>query len=211
MRVRNEVLAAKCSDRWIGLRSPVSCAKPTTSDDDTVLVSRSAMPTERSSKNKVRSGGRFGGDSFMGALEPRGPCGDKLDDRREPPQVHNGRNDSRSPSHPHLGSAVDRGRRPAEARGVAGATASLPPPFGRGGGPPWKQRRSISAARGGEPTDQKQNDGGNDGDDAVPGVDVRRACLIAGHESRQRTGRHDEIDHGGEQTNNRKNVDEHSH
>src|SRR5579872_7124336 len=59
MRVRNEVLAAKCSDRWIGLRSPVSCAKPTTSDDDTVLLSRSAMPTDRSSKNSVRSGGRF--------------------------------------------------------------------------------------------------------------------------------------------------------
>src|SRR5579885_3065854 len=59
MRVRNEVLAAKCSDRWIGLRSPVSWAKPTTSEAETVLLSRSVMPTERSSKNNVRSGGRL--------------------------------------------------------------------------------------------------------------------------------------------------------
>src|ERR1700688_877715 len=59
MRLPNEVRAAKCSDRWIGLRSPVSCAKPTTSDDDTVFSSVSVMPTERSSKNSVRSGGRF--------------------------------------------------------------------------------------------------------------------------------------------------------
>src|SRR5580693_8457758 len=59
MRLPNEVRAAKCSDRWIGLRSPVSCAKPTTSDDDTVFSSVSIMPTERSSKNSVRSGGRF--------------------------------------------------------------------------------------------------------------------------------------------------------
>src|SRR5580704_2733449 len=59
MRLPNEVRAAKCSDKWIGLRSPVSCAKPTTSDDDTVFSSVSVMPTERSSKNRVRSGGRF--------------------------------------------------------------------------------------------------------------------------------------------------------
>src|SRR3984885_10099690 len=59
MRLPNEVRAAKCSERWIGLRSPVSCAKPTTSDDDTVFSSISVMPTERSSKNSVRSGGRF--------------------------------------------------------------------------------------------------------------------------------------------------------
>ena len=61
MRVRNEVFAAKCSDRWIGLRSPVSWAKPTTSDDATVLRSRSLIPTERSSKNSVRSGGNLTG------------------------------------------------------------------------------------------------------------------------------------------------------
>src|SRR6201996_7740960 len=59
MRLPNEVRAAKCSDRWIGLRSPVSCAKPTTSEDATVFSSVSVMPTERSSKNSVRSGGRF--------------------------------------------------------------------------------------------------------------------------------------------------------
>src|ERR1700684_2976614 len=59
MRLPNEVRAAKCSDRWMGLRSPVSCAKPTTSDDDTVFSSVSVMPIERSSKNSVRSGGRF--------------------------------------------------------------------------------------------------------------------------------------------------------
>src|SRR6202044_302358 len=59
MRLPNEVRAAKCSDRWIGLRSPVNCAKPTTSDDDTVFSNVSVMPTERSSKNSVRSGGRF--------------------------------------------------------------------------------------------------------------------------------------------------------
>src|SRR6202030_4328967 len=59
MRFPNEVRAAKCSDRWTGLRSPVSCAKPTTSDDDTVFSNVSVIPTERSSKNSVRSGGRF--------------------------------------------------------------------------------------------------------------------------------------------------------
>src|SRR5580704_3907732 len=59
MRLPNDVRAAKCSDRWIGLRSPVNCAKPTTSDDDTVFSNVSVMPTERSSKNSVRSGGRF--------------------------------------------------------------------------------------------------------------------------------------------------------
>src|SRR6185312_6132702 len=55
MRVPKVVLAAKCSDRWIGLRSPVTSAKPTTSDAETVFDSRSVMPTERSSKNKVRN------------------------------------------------------------------------------------------------------------------------------------------------------------
>src|SRR5579872_5356070 len=59
MRVRNEVFAAKCSDKWMGFRSPVSCAKPTTSEEDTVLLNRSVMPTDRSSKNNVRSGCRF--------------------------------------------------------------------------------------------------------------------------------------------------------
>ena len=53
MRVPNGVLAAKCSDKWIGLRSPVTSAKPTTSDDATVLANRSVMPTERSSKYSV--------------------------------------------------------------------------------------------------------------------------------------------------------------
>src|SRR5215469_868476 len=43
----------------MGLRSPVNCAKPTTSEDDTVFSSVSVMPTDRSSKNSVRSGGRF--------------------------------------------------------------------------------------------------------------------------------------------------------
>src|SRR5580698_8029359 len=68
MRRPNGVRAAKCSDRWIGLRSPVSCAKPTTSDEATVFTSRSVMPTERSSKNKVRKGGSA--DGFIRALDP---------------------------------------------------------------------------------------------------------------------------------------------
>src|SRR5215831_9494772 len=55
MRLPNDVRAAKCSDRWMGLRSPVSCAKPTTSDDAMVFASVSVMPTERSSKYSVRS------------------------------------------------------------------------------------------------------------------------------------------------------------
>src|SRR5437762_14341838 len=59
MRFLKVVRAAKCSDRWIGLRSPVSCAKPTTSEDDTVFSSVSVMPTDKSSKKSVRSGGRF--------------------------------------------------------------------------------------------------------------------------------------------------------
>src|SRR6202158_557352 len=59
MRLPNDVRAAKCSERWIGLRSPVSCAKPTTSEDDTVFSSVSVMPTDKSSKKSVRSGGRF--------------------------------------------------------------------------------------------------------------------------------------------------------
>src|SRR5579872_2852141 len=59
MRLPNAVRAAKCSERWIGLRSPVNWAKPTTSDDDTVFSSVSVIPTERSSKNSVRSGGKF--------------------------------------------------------------------------------------------------------------------------------------------------------
>src|SRR6516164_7297592 len=59
MRLPNDVRAAKCSERWMGLRSPVSRAKPTTSEDDTVFSSVSVMPTDRSSKNSVRSGGRF--------------------------------------------------------------------------------------------------------------------------------------------------------
>src|SRR5579884_2239013 len=104
MRVPNGVLAAKCSDRWIGLRSPVSCAKPTTSEDDTVFSSVSVMPTARSSKNSVRSGGRFvatsvaaaprrAGDGIGAADRPRGrrrsgiyadhmfgdPVGDEID------------------------------------------------------------------------------------------------------------------------------------
>src|SRR6516162_8574659 len=54
MRLPNEVRAAKCSERWMGLRSPVSCANPTTSEDDTVFSSVSVMPTERSSKKSVR-------------------------------------------------------------------------------------------------------------------------------------------------------------
>src|ERR1700741_4955304 len=59
MRLPNDGPAAKCSERWIGLRSPVSCAKPTTSEEDTVFSSVSVMPTDRSSKKSVRSGGRF--------------------------------------------------------------------------------------------------------------------------------------------------------
>src|SRR5581483_3125441 len=54
MRVPNVVLAAKCSDRWIGLRSPVTSAKPITSEEEMVLENFSVMPTARSSKNKVR-------------------------------------------------------------------------------------------------------------------------------------------------------------
>src|SRR5580704_7986509 len=61
MRRPNCVRAAKCSDRCTGLRSPVSCAKPTTSDAAMVFFSRSVMPTLRSSKNNVRSGGRLVG------------------------------------------------------------------------------------------------------------------------------------------------------
>src|SRR5262249_19090392 len=55
MRLPNWVLAAKCSDRWMGLRSPVSCAKPTTSDDAMVFDSVSVMPTDKSSKYRIRS------------------------------------------------------------------------------------------------------------------------------------------------------------
>src|SRR5262252_1433246 len=68
MRLPNDVRAAKCSERWMGLRSPVSWAKPTTSEDDTVFSNVSVMPTERSSKNSVRSGGRFIRAFFAGAL-----------------------------------------------------------------------------------------------------------------------------------------------
>src|SRR5262249_17303807 len=56
MRRPNDVLAAKCSDRWIGLRSPVSSANPTTSFDETVFSSVSVMPTERSSKKRICRG-----------------------------------------------------------------------------------------------------------------------------------------------------------
>src|SRR5262245_65804853 len=74
MRVPNRVLAAKCSDRWIGLRSPVTSAKPTTSDDEMVLDSRSVSPTERSSKYRVRSSritnGSLGGGRTALALSP---------------------------------------------------------------------------------------------------------------------------------------------
>src|ERR1700740_535498 len=59
MRLPNDVRAAKCSERCIGLRSPVSCAKPTTSEDDTVFSNVSVMPTDRSSKKSVRTRGRF--------------------------------------------------------------------------------------------------------------------------------------------------------
>src|SRR5262245_35833395 len=55
MRVPNGVFAAKCSDRWIGLRSPVSCAKPTTSEDEIVFDSVSVMPTDKSSNQSRRS------------------------------------------------------------------------------------------------------------------------------------------------------------
>jgi hypothetical protein len=64
-RLPNGVFAAKCSDRWIGFLSPVSWAKPTTSDDATVFSKVSVMPTDRSSKNSVRSGGRL-----LGMLMP---------------------------------------------------------------------------------------------------------------------------------------------
>src|SRR5215471_20403407 len=68
MRLPNDVRAAKCSERWMGLRSPVSCAKPTTSEDDTVFSSVSVMPTDKSSKNSVRSGGRFMRKRYRGWL-----------------------------------------------------------------------------------------------------------------------------------------------
>src|SRR3974390_2473225 len=55
MRVPNGVLAAKCSDKWIGFRSPVTAAKPTTSEEATVLVSRSVIPTAKSSKYRIRN------------------------------------------------------------------------------------------------------------------------------------------------------------
>src|SRR5712671_6914948 len=56
MRPLNGVFAAKCSDRWIGFRSPVSSANPTTSDDLTVLAYLSVIPTCKSSKYKVCRG-----------------------------------------------------------------------------------------------------------------------------------------------------------
>src|SRR4026208_763251 len=56
MRVPNGVLAAKCSDRWIGLRSPVTSAKPTTSEESMVFLSVSVMPTGRPSKSSICSG-----------------------------------------------------------------------------------------------------------------------------------------------------------
>src|SRR5579871_605175 len=69
MRVPNGVFAAKCSERWIGFRSPVTSAKPTTSDDATVLAIRSVRPTDRSSKNSVRSG-RTGVVVVIGTSSP---------------------------------------------------------------------------------------------------------------------------------------------
>ena len=45
MRLPNWVLAAKCSDRWMGLRSPVS-ANPTTSEEAMVFDKVSVMPTD---------------------------------------------------------------------------------------------------------------------------------------------------------------------
>src|SRR6266849_8175400 len=56
MRPLKGVFAAKCSDRWIGFRSPVSSANPTTSDDLTVLAYLSVIPTCKSSKYKVCRG-----------------------------------------------------------------------------------------------------------------------------------------------------------
>src|SRR5262245_19114955 len=55
MRLPNCVLAAKCSERWMGLRSPVSCAKPMTSDEAMVFDKVSVMPTDKSSKYRMRS------------------------------------------------------------------------------------------------------------------------------------------------------------
>jgi hypothetical protein len=50
MRVPKGVRAAKCSERWIGLRSPVISAKPTTSEEAMVFDKVSDSPTSRSSK-----------------------------------------------------------------------------------------------------------------------------------------------------------------
>ena len=50
MRVPKGVRAAKCSDRWIGLRSPVISANPTTSEEAIVFDRVSESPTSRSSK-----------------------------------------------------------------------------------------------------------------------------------------------------------------
>src|SRR3974390_1431153 len=56
MRVPKGVLAAKSWERWIGLRSPVTSAKPTTSEESIVLRRTSVIPTERSSKKSMRNG-----------------------------------------------------------------------------------------------------------------------------------------------------------
>ena len=70
------VFAAKCSDRWMGLRSPVILAKPTTSAEE--IVSRGVppfrLPDPRSrgsaapagevpSRHSLRSSGKSGGHS----------------------------------------------------------------------------------------------------------------------------------------------------
>src|SRR5262245_30597619 len=76
MRVPNGVLAAKCSDRWIGLRSPVTSAKPTTSEASITLLRFSVMPTERSSKYSIRKSSIF--SAFYGQAGRSLPRKDSL-------------------------------------------------------------------------------------------------------------------------------------
>lgn len=58
----------------MGLRSPVTCAKPTTSDDAMVFDSRSVIPSDRSSKWSVRSARIIGTDPIaelpIATIEP---------------------------------------------------------------------------------------------------------------------------------------------
>src|SRR5262245_13579205 len=167
MRVRNEVLAAKCSDRWIGLRSPVSCAKPTTSEEAMVFDSVSVMPTERSSKNSVRS------VSIAGKRSVREACWL----RREYLVRGRGRSTGRRPARYHVHASANHGGAEPMAGGRHARIGDPPVAFGIIGldlveGPRWR----LAA------------------DDDDPAIEDRRSNAAAG--GRQGRTRHPAIGRG---------------